>query len=126
DTTSAPRVVVVNETLTRQLFGDADPTGEALLVDMGGGVASTTIVGVVADTRNAGLRAPPRPEITFSLRQMSTPSFTLLVSAPRVQSNLLRILEEAIRRIDPNQAVVRSYLLADELGNQMHRDRFFA
>jgi len=124
--TPPPSAVMVNETLARRLFGDTDPVGEALLVDGGGGLGASTIVGVVADTRNAGLRAAPRPEITFSLHQLPTPSFTLLVSALLAQPNRLRVLEDAIRQVDPNVAIVRSYMLDDELGNQMRRDRFFA
>src|SRR5690606_19788412 len=126
DSTSAPRVVVINETLARQAFGDTDPIGQVLMVGMGGSQPGPLeIVGVVGDTRNAGLRAPIQPEMTFPMRQYPMPSVTLLVKSSLLPPNWRRTLEEAVRRVDPDQAVARSYLIADDLSMQTRRDRLF-
>jgi putative ABC transport system permease protein len=62
DGPAAPRVVIVNDTLARQLFGAADPVGRRLKLGAPS-AAPVTIVGVVGDIRHAGLEAPPAPEL---------------------------------------------------------------
>jgi hypothetical protein len=125
-TNDVPRVVVINETLAQQAFRGADPVGETLLVSMGSQSIPFEIVGVSADTRNAGLEATPNPEIAFAMRQAGIGRVTLLVDSAIMPANWLRTLEEAIWRVDPDQPILRSYRLTDDLGNQTRRLRFFA
>ena len=58
--TSLP-VIVINQTMARQLFGNDDPLGRRLRL----GAASpwSTIVGVIGDVRHSGLEAAPAPEM---------------------------------------------------------------
>jgi putative ABC transport system permease protein len=67
DGAAAPPVVVINQTMARQLFGGEDPVGRRLQMGSPGTPASPspwlTIVGVVGDVRHSGLEAPPAPEM---------------------------------------------------------------
>jgi putative ABC transport system permease protein len=67
DGPSAPPVVVINQTMARQLFANEDPVGRRLQMGSPGTPASPspwiTIVGVVGDVRHSGLEAPPSPEM---------------------------------------------------------------
>jgi putative ABC transport system permease protein len=68
DEARGARVAVVNRTLADRYF-----TGESVLgkqID-GGGAPWKAIVGVVADTRNDGLRNPTRPEIYLPLTEVN-------------------------------------------------------
>jgi hypothetical protein len=65
----ASQATVVNQAFVRRYFGRADPIGQQIEVDLSawgaGGEARrmAEIVGVVADAKNAGLRAPPAPQL---------------------------------------------------------------
>ena len=66
DGPAAPPVIVVNQTMARQLFANEDPVGRR--VQIGTPSAGTpnpwsTIVGVIGDVRHSGLEAPPSPEM---------------------------------------------------------------
>ena len=61
DGPSAPPVVVINETMARQMFRGEDPIGKRLQFGAPAGTWST-IVGIIGDVRHRGLEAPPSPE----------------------------------------------------------------
>jgi hypothetical protein len=119
------QVAVVNETLARTMFGGEDPLGRTLLLVTG--TEPVVIVGIAADRNNAGLRAPPDPEVVVPLRQWGSPPSTLLVrwqnEPPPTWTALLR---EVVREADPQQLVVGGVSLADELSLQTRALRLFA
>jgi predicted permease len=63
DTHGAEPVVIINEQVARDLFKNQDPIGQHILIGraMGAGFEDSVreIVGVVGDTKSAGLDAPP-------------------------------------------------------------------
>ncbi len=60
DDEDAPKVIVMNQTLARLLWGDEDPIGRQ--VDLGGGGGEpATVVGVVGDMRHHNPSIPPSP-----------------------------------------------------------------
>jgi putative ABC transport system permease protein len=66
DDRNGPPVVVVNETFARQVFPKAEPLGQRLVIGRGvmrefAEEREREIVGVVADTRDAGLDTDPQP-----------------------------------------------------------------
>jgi putative ABC transport system permease protein len=66
DGPSAPSVIVINQTMARQLFPNQDPIGRRVQIGTpAAGVPSpwSTIVGVIGDVRHSGLEAPPSPEM---------------------------------------------------------------
>ena len=68
DTAAAPPVVVINQTMARQLFASEDPVGRRLR--FGGPTAPlSTIVGVIGDVRHSNLETPPAPEMYMSSLQ---------------------------------------------------------
>lgn len=72
------RVVVINETMARQLFGSGDPIGRRLRLGSPA-AAPATIVGVIGDVRHAGLEAPPAAELyTYYLQNPPVNPFLVL------------------------------------------------
>jgi predicted permease len=60
DDEDAPKVIVMNQTLARLLWGEQDPVGRQ--VDLGGGGGDpATVVGVVGDMRHHNPATPPTP-----------------------------------------------------------------
>ncbi len=59
DDDSAPRVVIINESMARRYFSGEDPLGKRILEES----SPRTIVGVVGDVKRSGLEAEAPPEI---------------------------------------------------------------
>src|SRR5699024_9305490 len=71
DREGAPPVAIINETLARRLWADADPIGAKIGTGLDGDGAPVEIVGIVADIRQDSLGAPVRPEMYRPLAQPS-------------------------------------------------------
>ncbi|HZF31888.1 MAG TPA: ABC transporter permease [Gammaproteobacteria bacterium] len=125
DVASGPRVAVINETLARALFPDTDPIGRTLYV--AGNEIPFEIVGIAADRRNAGLRAPPDPEVVGSLRQWEAGAQMLLVRwAGKPPDDWAKLLEAKVNDVDARQPVGGGVALDDHLAAQTRALRLFA
>lgn len=67
DTPASPPVIVINETMAKQLFPGQDPLGQKLVTGMM--QATAEVVGVVADVHTTGLSTPPVPEMFYPVMQ---------------------------------------------------------
>lgn len=73
DDSAAPGVVIINQAMARQYWSNGDPLTERLQIGAGGpAFADPTrqIVGVVGDTRDAGLGVDPFPTMYIPIAQM--------------------------------------------------------
>jgi putative ABC transport system permease protein len=75
DTATGPTVALINETMAKEFWPHKDPIGTQLYVskNMGPGLdeSSPMIVGIVADSHNAGLGRPPGPMIMVPITQVT-------------------------------------------------------
>src|SRR5688572_9966087 len=125
DVEGTQRVAVINETLARTMFGDADPLGQSLLLVTG--TEPVVIVGIAADRNNAGLRAPTDPEVVVALRQWALEPATLLVRwANEPPPTWRALLQQAVNEADPGLFVVAGLSLTEELNSQTRALRLFA
>jgi predicted permease len=101
DDRGAPGVILINRTLAHRVFGDEDPTGQA--------TPRGTIVGVVADVRQAHLDQPPAPEIYYPVAQnwsqLSELGMTLVVRTHDRPEALIEPVRSAVRDVNPNLAI---------------------
>lgn len=115
DDESAPRVVVVNEALVRRYLPKEDPIG----VELNRG----TIVGVIADVRQAGLNRPAEPEIFYPAAQNVTMSsdigMSLVVRTEGPPEVLIGQLRAAVRAINPRLAIFNIKSMDDVLADSM-------
>jgi len=86
DDAQAPGAVLVNEALVRRYFPGEDPLGKRFTLGAGSGPGTVTVVGVVADVRQASLDADPKPEMYLPHAQ-----FTLWTSKASVRSMTLAV-----------------------------------
>jgi len=75
DRLGAPGVVVINETMARQLWPGGDPLNDNLLIGRGLGpnfAAEPTrrIIGIVGDVRDGALQTDPRPTVYVPIAQL--------------------------------------------------------
>ena len=108
DRAGAPPVVIINETMARQLWFDRDPLHDRILIGRGGGPAfeeavPREIVGVVGDVRQNGLHDSPAAGMYCTGRSNSGPAGRIL-QPTWIAGNVGRshaVGTGAIRRCDP-------------------------
>jgi putative ABC transport system permease protein len=100
-------VVVINETMARTLFPDADAVGQRIAV-----TASepqwAEIVGIVRDTRPLNIAPSPiRFQVYRPFTQEAWQYVTVSVRAtdPRLAATLLKPIREAVAALDPDQPI---------------------
>ncbi len=104
DTLTAPSAAIVNQSFASRFFPKGDALGQQL------GVCWTVknpvqIVGVVADSRQTKLRDAPVPTIYLANSQAPLGGATFVVRATGDPQQVLRSVEVAIHRVDPDQPI---------------------
>ena len=78
DGANSPHVAVISESLARDRWPKQDPIGHTIeFGNMDGDLHLLTIVGIVGDTHEYGLDAPPRPTVYVNLFQRPRAAITL-------------------------------------------------
>jgi putative ABC transport system permease protein len=129
------RVAVINEAAVNLWPAGANPIGSRLRLAAlqrlpSRTVADTsrppevTIIGVIADTRNAGLRNDPTPAVVMPYTILAQVQRTLAVRSsgdPNLQLNPIRA---QVRAMDADQPLGRPITLAEILGREVTQPRF--
>jgi putative ABC transport system permease protein len=105
DSLAAP-AVIINEALARRWFPDVDPVGRRLTVL--GREEPYTVVGVVADVREVGLAVDVTPQLYHPIHRITPGSFALVARGRGEPEVILATLRDAVRAVDPGQAVGRA------------------
>jgi putative ABC transport system permease protein len=95
-------VVVVNEALVRKYYPGEDPLGRPIYLGAPDNrlFESGTIVGVVADTRDAGLGSDPLPTVYIPLAVMPTwPAFSYVVRTQGDPTAVVAAVRASIREL---------------------------
>lgn len=111
DRVGSARVVVLNQSFARQLFGDQDPIGRRIALT--GPVLKftpftdewRTVVGVVGDTRDRGLDSDPAPTMYQPFAQEIIFGATLVVRTTSDPTVLQPTIVRAIREVVPRQLI---------------------
>ena len=98
DRPGAPYVAIINESLARASFGDADPIGRRIQCGLDT-FEFMTIVGVVGDVRTRGPQSPAQPEIFMPYEQHPRPATALNLVARTHPSDPLALAETMRRKI---------------------------
>jgi putative ABC transport system permease protein len=102
DGVNASHVAMISESLAHDRWPRQDPVGQTIeFGNMDGDLHLLTIVGIVGDTREYGLDAPPRPTVYVNLvqRPRAVMTVTMLSDAdPRLVSSAAR---EILRDLNP-------------------------
>ena len=107
DTRDAP-VVVVNEALVRKYYPGENPLGKPIYLGAPDNhlFREAPIVGVVSDTRDAGLGSDPLPTIYIPLAVMpGWPAFSYVLRTQQEPSAVIAAARRAIRELDPTLPV---------------------
>ena len=124
DVASGQEVVIINESMARRYFGETDPIGKQIAWTddvtefMGLNQTRRTIVGVAADTRDAGLDAE-FVHTAYNPYEQVTAYFTdkLVVRVIGDPGTLMAPIRGIVQAQDPNQPIVNVATIA-ALGNE--------
>ena len=101
DNPSQPLVVIVNQALVRKMFAGDDPLTHQLVYAPPSTQPPMTIVGVVADIKEAPLDSETPATIYVPFAQDPTTGFSVFVRAAQDESSVLSSVSAAIHDIDP-------------------------
>ena len=83
-----------------------------------------TIIGVIGDTRNAGLRAAPAPVLVVPYTLIAPSQRMLALRTAGEPTLLLNPVRAQVRAMDPDQPLSRSFTLSEILGQEVIQPRF--
>jgi predicted permease len=139
DIQSGPRVALVNEEFVRRYLPHEEPLGKQVRIDRpeqlvstaGGASASrnraATIVGVVGDTKSAGVARPDGPQVYVLWRQNSGVNYgfkNVLIRTHGDPYALVPALREHLRAMDPTLPLTDVKSMDDMLTEQVADRRF--
>jgi putative ABC transport system permease protein len=129
DNPNAMPVVVVNQALAKR-FWMGSPVGRRVNPGFAEPKVWFTIVGVVEDTKNAGMDKPAGPELYFQVRQVASQfgganvSFVVRASSDSVP--LEASIRNAVRELDPTLPVYNLWSMNELVSKSMVQPRFLA
>ena len=108
DGPDATPVVIINDTMARQMFPGEDPLGQRLLLYG----RPREIVGLVGSVRHHGFSREPRPEMILPYRQFQLGGMTIVVRSSLEPSALAAAITREVHAIDPELPVSRVRTMA--------------
>jgi putative ABC transport system permease protein len=124
DSATAPRVMIVNETLARRFFPDEDPLGRRITMKDWGPPLTGEIVGVVGDVRENRLDAAPLPEIYWPYPQFPSLFNTLVIKAERDPLQLVAAVKAQIWSVDREQPIAQIATMDEVIAASVAARRF--
>ena len=113
-------VAIINETTAKTHWPNEDPLGKRFAF---GGDRWMTVVGIVADTRRAGVDHPVRTESYQPFTQDSR-SMSVLIRTAGEPAAIAPALRAVVRELDPDQPLARVAPLDKFIGDQTAARRF--
>lgn len=102
DGAGAPHVALVSRSLARERWPGQDPIGQTIeFGNMDGDLRLITVVGVVGDTHEYGLDAPPRPTVYVNLLQRPRPTVSVAMRVEADAASVAPAARGVLRRLDP-------------------------
>ena len=105
DDGASPRVAVINEALANKYWPGESALGRHVMISINAPPQRYEIVGMVGNTRNAGLEEPIEPEIYLSAWQSPDSLICLTLRTSGDPTALARPMRTAVWSVDPEQPV---------------------
>jgi len=105
DGANSPHVAVISESLARERWPNQDPIGHTIeFGNMDGDLHLLTIVGIVGDTHEYGLDAPPRPTVYVNLFQRPHGAITLTMLSDADMRSVASAARGILQDLNPEMA----------------------
>jgi len=123
DTAGALSVALINEAMARRFFPGQDPLGKPLKFDADDKTPSQ-IVGVVADTRDSGLNAPPRLQAYFPLLQNPSERVYILVRSSLDPAATIAEVQRTVWSVDKDLPLSKTRTMGEVISESVAEPRF--
>ncbi|HLF82573.1 MAG TPA: ABC transporter permease, partial [Blastocatellia bacterium] len=124
DSTTAPKVMVINENMARRFWPDEDPIGKRVTMRDWGPPLTGEIVGIVGDVKSGGLDSETRPMIYWAYPQFPVIFNSIVVRTEGDPLNIVGTVKSQIWSVDPNQPVARVATMEQVLATSVAPRRF--
>ncbi|MBV8071264.1 MAG: ABC transporter permease [Acidobacteriaceae bacterium] len=114
---SKPRVVIINQALARAYFTGEDPIGKQIGNTALAPDSIRTIIGVVADIREASLDAEIAPAEYEPANQNPDSEFALLVRTSQSAESMLPAITGLLHKIDPGMVTLDEVTMSQRIEN---------
>jgi predicted permease len=126
DTTTSPRVVLVNQKFVERYLHGSDPLGQQIRLEIQGATPVwSQIVGVVGNVKTSSEQPGEDPEVYESYRQRPTPAFSLMVRTSGDPASLASDLRSAVAQMDSELPLSHVMSMTAVLDNQKSGNPFF-
>jgi predicted permease len=125
DNATSPKVVIINDTLAKIVFGNENPVGKQIVFTYSPQEKPREVVGVVADVHEGELNVTDKPAIYAPFAQGPDNIFAVVVRSDLDQAALRPALETAVHQVDPGivlyQLQSMEELIAQSPAAMLHR-----
>jgi len=123
DTAESEQVVIINETLRRRFFPNAEPLGKRIAFSGANGPWHT-IVGVVGDVRHLGLEQDAGLELYRPFAQTPTRSVTLVVKSSLEPGAVVASIRREVLKLDAEQPIHNIRPMTEIIARDIAPERF--
>src|SRR6185437_8078472 len=116
DDSLAPKVAVINMAMATTFWPNTDPIGKTFHMM---GPDPITVVGLVADVHERSLEKSGGPQMYFPIGQQTPSNLAIVARSTLPPSVLLARLRDAVRAIDPTQAVYDARMMDDVIATSV-------
>ena len=125
DTAGSARVVLINETLARTFWPNANPLGQRITMKDWGPPLTGEIVGVVGDVKGSGLDATVGPMLYWPYTQFEQIFNTMVVRTDGDPLRFTAAVKDRIWSVDKDQPVSRVQTMDQILSDSVARRRLY-
>jgi putative ABC transport system permease protein len=116
DDAKHPQVIVIDQTLAREYFGDGNALGKHVVLPYGSR-NPREVIGVVGAVRDSSLSGTPEATIYFPYMQAPAQTMSMVVRTTIPQGTILPEIRNAIWSVDRNQPVFEVRSMPEIVGN---------
>ena len=119
DNEKSAKVMIVNETMARKFWAQADPVGQTF----NDGSDTYEVVGVARDTKYRNLRETPRLTMYQPLSQAYRPTMSLLIRTAAQPNAFVGVVQNRLSSIEPALTIYNVRTLLEHVGRSLYVER---
>ncbi|MCW5963390.1 MAG: ABC transporter permease [Bryobacterales bacterium] len=123
DVATAPQAAVVSESLARRFWPAEDAVGKRFRLGERESLPWVTVVGVVADTRQASLEKEPRPQVFTPWAQRNSSTMALAVRAAGEPTALVNSIRGELARLNGYLPLIQVRTMDEVLASSVEQRR---
>lgn len=124
DRRDTPAVLIVNESMAKQVWPNEDPLGKRLMLDYNRGKYAYEVIGITRDIRYYGLRSAPQPEVFIPHAQNAYLPMNIVVRTAIPPAQMISTVKAEVRALDATQPVHNVVTMEELLARSLAPERF--